>query len=273
MSFIDRMSLGWRIAMNSFRVLRANKQLIIFPILSGASLLLVLGSFLGIFFAFSGFDEIDPDNVFVNYGTLFFFYLINYFIITFFNMALVHCTRLYFEGEEASVRAGIRFSVSRLRFILAWSLLAATVGTALRIIQENVGIVGKIITAVVGVVWSVATFFVVPVIAYENLGPIDAVKRSAQLMRQKWGESLGSRFSFGIVNILAFLLIVVPLFFLGLSIHVVLGVALAVTGLLLVSAIISAAQTIFVSSVYQNVTGSTREHFDQRLVDQLFVSK
>lgn len=34
-------------------------------------------------------------------------------------------------------------------------------------------------------------------------------------MRRKWGECLGSRFSFGIVNLLGFLLLMVPLFSLG----------------------------------------------------------
>ncbi|MEJ0102385.1 MAG: DUF6159 family protein [Bacteroidota bacterium] len=74
---------------------------------------------------------------------------------------------------------------------------------------------GKIIVGIIGIVWSVATFFVVPVMAYEKLGPIDAFKRSSQLMKQKWGESLGATFSFGIIQILAIFLIAIPLFFIG----------------------------------------------------------
>ncbi|GAB4092662.1 DUF6159 family protein [Flaviaesturariibacter terrae] len=273
MNIFERMGNGWRIAMNSFSVLRANKQLLIFPLLSGVSLLLILGSFVAAFFTFSNIDEFDLDNRALLYGAMFGFYLVNYFVVTFFNMALVHCTRLYFEGEEVSVRAGINFSMSRLPVIFSWALFAATVGTILRVIQENVGILGKIITGIVGIVFSIATFFVVPVIAYENLGPIDAFKRSSQLMREKWGESLGSRFSFGLVNLLALLLVVLPLFLLGFSVHIALGIVLALAGLFLVMTVMSAAQTVFISAVYHNVTGSPTRYFEQHLIDDLFEGK
>ncbi|TCZ75000.1 DUF6159 family protein [Flaviaesturariibacter aridisoli] len=273
MSFFDRLSTGWRIALNSFSILRANKQLLIFPVLSGLSLLLIIGSFAGAFFAFADIDQFNPDNKVFTYGTMFVFYLVNYFVITFFNMALVHCTRLYFLGQEVSVREGIRFSVSRLPVIFSWALFAATVGTILRVIQENSGLIGKIITGIIGIVFSIATFFVVPVIAYEELGPIDAFKRSSQLMREKWGESLGSRFSFGVVNLLGLLLVVLPLFLLGFTVHLVLGIVLGLAGLFLLMTVMSAAHTVFISAVYHNVTGSPTEHFDQQLVDGLFQGK
>ncbi|MDB5197729.1 MAG: hypothetical protein JWP88_2100 [Flaviaesturariibacter sp.] len=274
MSFFTRLSNGWTIAMNSFKVLRANKQLIVFPILSGVSLVLVMGSFVTAILAGAGWeiDAVNDGNTVLNYLMLFGFYLVNYFIITFFNMALVHCTHLYFTGEEVSVQKGLQFSASRLRVILSWALFAATVGTILKVLQENLGWIGKIITGLMGIVWSVATFFVVPVIAYEDLGPIDAFKRSAQLMKEKWGESLGSRLGFGVVNLVAFLLVAVPLFIIGAFIHILVGIGLALLGTFLIMTIMSAAHTIFISAVYHNVTGHPVEHFNQQLIDNLFES-
>src|SRR6185369_14864230 len=128
-------------------------------------------------------------------------------------------------------------------------IFAATVGTILKYIQENSGIIGKIITGLLGVVWNIATFFVVPVIAYENAGPIQAFKRSSSLMKEKWGESLGSTFSFGLVQFVALLVITLPLFLLGSLIHIFVGVALALLSFFVIMAIMSAAQTIFVSAV------------------------
>jgi hypothetical protein len=275
MGFFDRLSTGWTIAMNSFKVLRANKQLVLFPVLSGISLILVMASFVTIILAFAGFntDNIASDNEVVNYLWVFAFYLVNYFVITFFNMALIHCTHLYFNGEEVTLQKGIAFSMSRIRVILSWALFAATVGTILKFLQENLGAIGKFITGLIGIVWSIATFFVVPVMAYENLGPIDAFKRSAQLMKQKWGESLGSRVGFGIINLLAFLLVAVPLFIIGSFIHILVGVGLALLGAFIIMAVMSAAQTIFISAVYHNVTGNPTEHFNQKLIDNLFESK
>jgi hypothetical protein len=204
MSFFDRLSNGWRLAMSSFKILKANQQLIIFPILSGISLVLIIGSFFTVSLANAGWD---PDNISEvssagYYILVFLFYLVNYFVVVFFNMALIHCSRLYFRGEEATVAAGLRFSMSRIGAIFSWAVFAATVGLILKAIQENSGIIGRIITGIIGIVWSVATFFVVPVIAYEDLGPIGAVKRSTQMMKEKWGQSLGAGFSFGLISFL-----------------------------------------------------------------------
>ena len=275
MSFFDRLSNGWTLAINSFKVLKENKQLIIFPVLSGISLVLIMGSFVLVFLGVNGWSDEnveDPGTV-GNYLSLFLFYLVNYFIVVFFNMGLIHCTRLYFRGEEVSINAGLRFSLSRIGTIFSWAVFAATVGTILRIIQEESGFIGKIITGIIGIVWNIATFFVVPVIAYEDLGPIAAFKRSSQLMKQKWGESLGATFSFGLIQFLAMIVLVIPLFFIGNMIHPIGGIALALMGVFIIATIFSAAQTIFVSAVYHNITDEPVKHFNQQMIDGLFQKK
>lgn len=276
MSFFERLSNGWKIAMNSFKVLNANKQLVLFPILSSISLILVIGSFVVGALAINGWntDFLDENqNPVLQYAILFVFYVINYFIIVFFNMALIHCTRLYFRGEQVSLSEGIRFSMSRIGVIFSWAVFAGVVGTILKAIQENSGIVGKIITGLIGIVWGVATFFVVPVIAYENKGPLEAFKRSSQLMREKWGESLAGNFSLGLIQFIGILVVGVVLFMLGYIIHPMVGVALAILGCFIVTAIVSAAQTIFVSAVYHNITNEPTVHFSQQLIDGLFQEK
>ena len=275
MNIFDRFGNGWTIAMSSFKVLKEKKELIIFPVLSGISILLILGSFLIASIAIAGWD---PDNM-QDFNTpgyyllLFAFYVVNYFVVVFFNMALIHCTRLYFRGEEVTVRAGLQFSMSRIGVIFSWTFFAATIGLLLRIIQDNVGWLGKIITGLIGVVWSIATFFVIPVIAYENTGPIKAVKRSSQLMKQKWGESLGATFSLGLIQFVGIIAVGFPLYFLGAIIHPIAGIALAIVGAFIVVSIISAAQTIFISAVYHNIDGDLDKHFNQQMVDQLFEKK
>ncbi len=277
MNVFERMSNGWTIAMNSFKVLRENKKLILFPILSGISIVLVLGSFVvailntNILESDSGDGSRNRDMLY--YLILFGFYLVNYFIVVFFNMALIHCSRLYFQGEEVTIKKGLQFSMSRLPSIFAWSVVAATVGLVLRMIQENVGTVGKIITSIIGIMWSIATFFVVPVIAYENAGPIEAIKRSSKLMKEKWGQSLAANFSFGLIQFIGILIVAIPLYFAGSVIDPMVGVALAFAGIMIVISIISAAQTIFISAVYHNITGDPVEHFNNQMIDNLFETK
>src|ERR1700712_5413673 len=121
MNFFERLSNGWKIAMSSFKVLKENKQLIIFPILSGISLIVLTGLLsVGILAAVGwDVDNLNTDGL-TKYGLAFCFYLVNYFVIVFFNMALIHCTRLYFRGEEVTIEKGLRFSMSRIGVIFLW---------------------------------------------------------------------------------------------------------------------------------------------------------
>jgi hypothetical protein len=277
MSFIDRFSNGWTITKHSFKVLKANKQLILFPFLSGISLILLLTSFVVVVLAGAGWEVenigYDENDTVVTYLFVFLYYLVNYFVVVFFNTALVHCTRLYFHGEEVTIRKGLEYSLSRIGTILAWAAFAATVGTILKIVQENLGWLGKIITGLIGIVWSIATFFVVPVLAYESVGPLGAFKRSSQLMRQKWGESLGATFSFGLIQFLGTLAILAVAIVIGTTIHFIAGIAIGIAGFLIMAAILSATQTIFISAVYHNMMSDPVKHFDQQLLDGLFVEK
>jgi hypothetical protein len=272
MNIFKRLSNGWEISMNSLKVLKENKQLIIFPILSSISLLLLLGSFFVIILAGAGWhvDDISNPGTAVSYAVIFLFYIVNYFIVVYFNTALIHCTTLYFKGEEVTLRKGLDFSNSRLGAIFTWALFAGTVGAILKIVQENLGGLGKIITGLVGIVWSIATFFVVPVIAYENLGPIDAFKRSVEIMKQKWGEKLGSTFSFGLVSLVGLIIVTIPALILSALVNPLAGIVFGAAGLLLLLAIISAAKSIFVSAIYHNINGDPVELYNQQFVDNLF---
>ena len=275
MSIFTKLSNGWTLSMNSLKVLKENRQLIIFPILSGISMVLIIGSFLVAMLASAGWDVdyIREEGTAWNYVIGFLFYLVNYFIVAFFNTALIQCTRDYFEGEKPSVKKGLQFAMSRIGAIFSWSVFAATIGFGLKVLQENLGTLGKIITGIIGIVWSIATFFVVPIIAYENLGPIQAFKRSTQIMKEKWGESLGSNFSFGLLRLAAFFIVCVPLGLIGFIVHPLVGLVLFFLGLFLVLAITSAAQTIFISAVYHIMNGDPVKNFNEHFAENLFKSK
>jgi hypothetical protein len=276
MNIFDKMANGWEISKLSFRVLKANKQLIVFPIMSGISLIFILGMFfVGIASALGwNMDNVDlhSSNIFYKYGLIFLCYLINYTIVVFFNMALMHCAKLYFQGEEVTISKGLQFSWSRIGVILSWSLFAATVGLLLKMIQDKVGWVGKIITGLIGVVWSIATFFTVPILAYENVTPWQALKRSSQIMKEQWGESLGASFSFGLIHLVAFVLLLIPAFLIG-YINVFAGIAVGLIGVVLIAAVFSALNSIFISAVYNKVTNDVDMHLNDAMFDTLFVSK
>jgi hypothetical protein len=283
MKIFDRLSNGWKLGKMSLETIKDNPSLMLFPVVSGAALTLIVLSFLGGgYFLFAdniraGVDiEVTTEGTMdiVMYLAAFLFYLINYFIIVFFNVGLVYCARLILEGEKTSFSEGISYAMTRTQTILAWAALAATVGMILKTIQERAGGFGKILSGIIGIVWSIATFFVVPIIAYEDVSPIEAVKRSGQIMKDKWGESIGSNFSFGIFTLLGIILVALPLGFLvGAIIHPAAGVAVGILGFLLVNVAVSAGKMVFLTAVYQHVNGEPIGRFEEDTLDGIFIRK
>src|SRR5437773_3238791 len=94
------------------------------------------------------------------------------------------------DGGNPTVGDGLAIASSKLTSIAGYTLIAATVGMVLRAIQERVGFLGKIVVGILGAGWSIATYLVVPVLVTRDIGPVEAVKESAMLLRRTWGENL-----------------------------------------------------------------------------------
>lgn len=192
---IEKFNRGWTLAVLSFRVLQQNRQLLVFPLITFASMALVFASF-----AVPGWpliagyfeDALSTAQQTRGLVILFLFYWINYTIITFFNVALMHATLETLAGREASLKAGLSRALSLWAPILGYSAIAATVGMILRAIEERVGWIGQIVVGLIGFAWTVSVALVVPVLAEEGIGPFEAIRRSGGLIRKTWGEGLVS---------------------------------------------------------------------------------
>jgi hypothetical protein len=257
-----RMRNGWVLAKQSFRVLMLDKALLVFPLLSGTACLLVLVGFLaGALATGFGARETTPNGA-AAWLVLFAYYFANYFIIVFFNSALVACATIRFRGGVPTLGAGLGAARENLGRIAAWALLAATVGVLLRMIEERVQVVGRIVIAIVGATWTLAAYFVVPALVVEKLGPIDALKRSSLILKKAWGESIVSNASVGLITFLVTLLLVLATGAATVALAVKFGsVAITVAGLALIALLVvlsslvgSALSAIMLSALYLYAT-------------------
>ena len=270
------------LAVQSWRVLMLDKELLVFPLASGIACFLLLASFLGAAWA-SGIGQADSGgNELLFWAGLLVYYFANFFVIVFFNSALVACAMIRFRGGDPSVQAGLQVARERLAQIAAWALLAATVGVVLRIIEERVGFVGKIVTALLGAAWTLANYFVVPVLVVEKLGPIDAAKRSVAIIRQAWGESLVSNVGVSMLTTLAVVLLVIPCGVAtivlavgaGSVIVAIAGAALTLALLIFIALASSALNSIILSALYLYATESkVPQAFDAARLQQAFVAR
>lgn len=238
MSVRQRVELGATATAQSFGFLNTHKRLFIFPILSVVASLAVIALVAGLVFEValytnflglggelwqvikSGQNESGTDTESMKLlslaGTIAMFLLsvCLYFVSTFFNVALSASALSIFDGKPIGFARSLATATRRLGSILGWSILSATIGLISTLIDRKGNILIDVLSILAGFAWSVATLFVIPIIASkEKTGAISAVKESVRLMRADWGSAETSRRgSFRVLLILVILplVLIVP---------------------------------------------------------------
>jgi hypothetical protein len=203
-----RLSRSWALVKASASVLNQDKELLVFPLVSMGALSLVVIAFALPVFGLGMLDGMtggqDGRVQAGAYVVAFLFYFSQYCVIFFFNTALVGAAMIRLDGGDPTLGDGLRIATSRLGTIVGYALISATVGVVLRAIQERVGFIGKIVVGLLGVGWAIATYLVVPVLAAQKIGPVEAIKESASLLRRTWGENLIGQAGLGLAFALIF---------------------------------------------------------------------
>ncbi len=214
MGFFDRLVRSWELLKLSFSITMQDKEMLLFPMIGGIfssifSFLMIWPTFLVELTA--GGQEAITLGV-IEYVFLFVTYFGVAFIATFFNVCVTYTVKTRLDGGDATFKDSIMFALSRVHLIAAWSAVSASVGVALRALESAVKkqgglaeVIGSIMLSLIGGAWAILTVFVVPALVYEEVGPIDALKSSAEAMRKTWGESLVAYFGFGSIQFLAML--------------------------------------------------------------------
>lgn len=275
---MERFVGGIAMARASWEVLRADRELMVFPAVSFVVAVLVSIGFLIPFWA-SGMlidlasGQIDLAMVVVG----FLYYLTLYSVIIFCNVAVVAGALIRLQGGDATVSDGFGAAFDRLPAIIGYAAIAATVGMVLRYISERTGPIGRLVLGGLGVAWSLATFLVAPVLVVEGVGPVKAILRSSSLLRSTWGEQVGGNVGIGLVFGLASVLVVFAgagLFVLLIDISIYAAAAvviLAIIGVAALAIVSTALQAVFTASVYRfAVTGEGGSFFPATTMKDAF---
>ena len=286
----ERISRSWQLIKASWGVLKQDKHLLVFPLISALAALTVVLAFvlpvlgLGVL---DGMADADHSAVPVlTYGLGFAFYVSLYFVIFFFNAALVGAAMIRLDGGEPSVSDGLRVARSKFISILGYAVIAATVGMLLRIIQERVGFVGNLVVSLLGAGWTMATYLVVPTLVARDVSPLEAVKASATTLKQTWGENVVGQAGMGAVfalihflNIALGVLLVIVLASaqfgsMGTMALVVLTITDTVCMMVLIALVQSTLGGIYAAALYRYATlGTVSDGFDNRAMELAFAPK
>jgi len=257
-----RFSRSLALAKASWAVVRADKELLWLPVFSVLALMLLVGSFVMPAAALGLFKTgvAGGPSAGVALGA-FGFYVVAYFVAIYFNTALVGAAMIRMDGGNPTLRDGLTLAWARVGRIFGYALIAATVGLFLHALEQRVGWIGQIIVKLVGVTWTLATFLVVPVLVTRDVGPIDALKESATLLRETWGENIIGAVGLG----LAFAVAYVAVFMIGgagvllatqagLPALAVAVVVLGIMSLVVLSALQATMQGVYSAALYRYAT-------------------
>lgn len=291
----NRIQNGVELTRQSWLALRANPQLLVFPVISLIGMVIVTILFFipvsatGIFSALSEQNSRGSGNVNNMLFTImmFLYYFVTYTVIIFSNTALVGAAMRLARGETATVQDGINIALSRLGKIFVYAAISATVGMLARAIRQSgsnsrnpVGmIISAIIASIIQASWNLVVFFAIPVLVVEDLGVIDSLKRSVGLFKQTWGEQFTGSMAISAVSCLATIgLTVAAVVIIGLAAAIgntaliILAVAVVFLGFIFLSLISGAINGIFQASLYQYATtGDAGKLIDTQLAHDAFL--
>jgi len=253
----------------SWRVLMKDRELLWFPIMAGAVLLLVVGIAAALGASIGTFDRLNSEategqqanaaDVVLGIAL----YAIATFIVIFFNSALIAAAMQRLRGSDPDVSSGLRTALANIRAIAGWALIAATVGLLLQALRSRTdNVVGRLALALVGGVWAYVTFFVVPVLVTEGVGPVEGIRRSGSLFRRTWGQQAVSGFGFGIVYVGAVLVALLPSVLLF-ALMPLLGILVAVPLFALAIGTVMALEGIFKAALYEFANDRNPLEFDR----------
>jgi len=281
---IEKFERSFALAAACWKVLLLDKEMLLFPIMSTLALIAVFGG--GGLFVYSSpellghfqalFQETPPDRNPVFWALMFALSFIGYFIMIFFNAGLLTCALIRFAGGDPTVMDGLSSSVRKLPQIFLWALVTATVGWILNMLESRLKGLGRFFIGLLGTGWAVATYFVVPILVVDGVGPVTAIRRSVAAVRKTWGEALVTHVGIGLLNLVP-AVIALPLIFFGTRMYFddpMTGSALIATGvvlLLLGALVITTLSAILRAGLYiYAVEGEMPLHFDSRLVRSAF---
>jgi len=287
-NFLKRIVKGLRLSLFvTTAVVWRNKKVLIFPLFSICLLAILWISW--IFFAAFSFlalpkiilPEAPPKWLFlvffipVIFIVIFLPIFLSIFIITFFQIALTNASKELFEQNQTFIGPNLRKTSSKIGLIFKWSLASTIIRLLIGMTKgekESESAIGSLIQLATGLAWSALTFFIYPVITFDNLGVIGSIKKSFNLLKTSFGETAGAAIGFNALRQLG-LLLVLPFLIAArtpeLSNLIFIGALLFFT----VEILALSFETIFTTAVYQYMHDKPSGPFNVELIETQMKTK
>jgi hypothetical protein len=255
---------GKQLLRASLALFRQNRGMIWLPVLSGVASAVAFLAISGVVAAplWEAYGASPLDVLYLFPGMM-----ASTFVGVYFNVALVFAANEQIEGRKITVGDALGMAWSRRRVVFSWALLSAVVGLVIQLVESRLGLFGRLLGILGGLAWAVATFLVVPVLAFEDVGPIEALKQSSHLIKTTFGTIARGALRFGML-FLGWILLAAAVIVAGVVVSMsgmpVLGMPIAVLGVIgvfVVSMYLAAAGMYMRTILYRYATNKPLPDF------------
>jgi Family of unknown function (DUF6159) len=253
-----RFKLGFKLAGQSWRVLRGHPALLAFPLVGALVAIVIVGPPAAV-----GAWLVDRGDTFPGAAVLVVALYLASFITAFMAVGLVAAADAVMRGQEASLGFGMRVARSHLAAISGWALINAVLSLVLGALESRGG-GGQLAAGLVGGAWTVVSLLAIPAIALEDAGPFKAIRRSASIFREQWGGQVVGMaaigiavFLFGILPAMVIIVVGVAILSSGGGSELAAGEIVLAAGIVLfaIAALVSAAlRQVFAAALYRYAT-------------------
>lgn len=199
MRLLQRFKTGLTLTRDSLTVLRNHPDLLLFPFVSGIATLL-FGAVLYLTVFVGGLLGGG-----IEYFALFAFYFVTTFVASFFTAALVSSVDDVFHGRNPTLRGGVAAAWEMKAELAVWSVISAVVGVLLRSMERSDSALSRIFAGLFALGWTITTFFIIPVIVFEDVSVREMFSKSAGTFRETWGETFSSTLGIGLIQFVGWL--------------------------------------------------------------------
>ena len=210
---IGRFKASWLLFKESWRFLRADKEMVWIPLITAILNLVLFGILVTVFVMvvlggnFTISAEGEPSSP-IELAFIFLVYVVAAFTFALSQAGITHIVYTRIRGGDATLGDGLKTAFSHWGSLLLWSIITSTVGLLLRMIAERSRLLGKLVVFIIGSAWSILTYFVVPAMIIDNKSAFTSIGKSARVFKQTWGETIVSNISIGLVFFIAHVIVI-----------------------------------------------------------------
>jgi len=189
---MSRIKRGWGLTKKSWALLSEHRELIRFPLYGAIATVPLAILFFG-----PGLYLLDQDSLAGAIPLLVIGVYVLSVVGVYFSVGLAAAANMIFNGQQVTIADALAVARANFSQICGWAAISTAISVLMGVLENQGGIAGNIAARLVGMAWSLVTFLAVPVIAIEGTGPLETLKRSASIFRQRWGQQITGNIAIG----------------------------------------------------------------------------